>query len=130
MEKRRSYSKAPWEKGVGYCRALRAGAHVFVTGTAPINDDGSTHEPGEHYKQAKRCLELIEKALDGVDAKMSDVVRTRMFVTDVSQWKEYGRAHKEYFEEHPPVTTMVEVVKLISPDMLIEIEVDAICAQD
>jgi enamine deaminase RidA (YjgF/YER057c/UK114 family) len=127
MAFRRAYSGAPWEKEVGYCRALRAGNLVFVTGTAPVDDDGSVHAPGDAYAQARRCLEIIEKALSDVGATRRDVVRTRMLVTDASRWREIGRAHREFFQGHPPTTTLVEVRSLIDPAMLVEIEVDAVC---
>ena len=123
---RRGFSSAPWEAQVGYCRVVRAGDHVFVTGTAPVADDGSTYAPGDHYEQARRCFDLIQAALAKVDSEMRHVVRTRMFVTDISHWEEYGRAHKEFFSEHPPATTMVEVSRLIDPEMLIEVEADAV----
>ncbi len=126
MRFQRSFSDAPWETKVGYCRALRAGNHVYVTGTAPVGEDGATHAPGDAYAQAKRCLEIVATALGGVDASLADVVRTRMFVTDIARWEDYGRAHAEVFADHPPCTTMVEVKALIAPGMLIEIEVDAV----
>jgi enamine deaminase RidA (YjgF/YER057c/UK114 family) len=126
---RRTYSKAPWESQVGYCRAIRAGELIFVTGTAPVADDGGVFAPGDAYAQARRCLELIRWALHGLGADIADVVRTRMFVTDISRWAEYGRAHAEYFAAHPPATTMVEVKSLIRPEMLIEIEADAFCPE-
>jgi len=122
----RSFSGAPWEEHVGYCRALRAEDRVFVTGTAAVAEAGGVHAPGDGYAQARRCLEIIEEALSGVGARMSHVTRTRMFVTDIDRWKEFGRAHREVFGDHPPTTTMVEVRRLIHPDMLIEIEADAI----
>lgn len=81
---------------------------------------------GQPYEQAKRCLEIIAEALAGVGATMADVTRTRMFVTDIERWEEFGRAHREAFEQHPPTTTMVEVSRLIDPEMLIEIEADAV----
>ena len=124
---RRTFSGAPWEEQVGYCRALRAGDHIFVTGTAPVSEDGSVLAPGDGYRQAKRGFEIIARALESLDADLSCIVRTRMFVTDISRWKEYGRAHREVFAAHPPATTMVEVKSLIDPDMLIEVEADAIC---
>ena len=122
-----AFSGAPWEAQVGYCRVLRAGNHVYVTGTAPIDDDGSVFAPGDAYAQATRCFEIIQKALADVGARTEDVVRTRMFVTEIARWKEYGRAHAEFFKNHPPATTMVEVQSLIDPQMLIEIEADALC---
>lgn len=126
MEFERTFSGAPWESRVGYCRALRAGNLVFVTGTAPVGEDGNTVAPGDGYAQARRCIEIVEGALNEVGARLSDVVRTRMFVTDIGRWEDYGRAHAEAFAAHPPCTTMVEVKSLIAPDMLIEIEVDAV----
>lgn len=127
MDIRRTYSGAPWESRVGYCRALRAGAHIYVTGTAPVAEGGGVFAPGDGYAQARRCFEIIERALQDLGAEMSDVVRTRMFVTDISRWEEFGRAHGEFFTEHPPATTMVEVKSLIDPAMLIEVEADAVC---
>lgn len=126
MEFLRAYSGAPWEGKVGYCRALRAGQTVFVTGTAPVEEDGSVHAPGDGYAQTVRCLEIIQKALQELGAGLHQVVRTRMFVTDITRWEEYGRGHREAFEKHPPTTTMVEVRSLIHSDMLIEIEAEAV----
>ncbi|HRX84776.1 MAG TPA: RidA family protein [Phycisphaerae bacterium] len=123
----RWFSGAPWEKTIGYCRAVRAGAHVFVTGCAPVNPDGTVHAPGDAHGQAVRCCEIIREALSGVGADLSHVVRTRMFVTDIAQWEAFGRAHREFFGAHPPATSMVEVRALIDPAMLIEIEADAVC---
>ncbi|HUP00861.1 MAG TPA: RidA family protein [Gemmatimonadota bacterium] len=123
---RRAFSGAPWEKDVGYCRAIRAGDHVYVTGTAPVGADGRVVAPRDAYAQATRCFEIIAAALAELDAGLEDIVRTRMFVTDISRWPEFGRAHREVFGEHPPATTMVEVRSLIDSDMLIEIEADAV----
>lgn len=129
MTRQRSFSGVPWESEVAYCRALRVGNQVFIKGTAPAAPDGSTWAPGDAYAQATRCFVLIAEALADVGAEMSDVVRTRMFVTDIERWAEFGRAHREAFEDHPPVATMVEVKGLIDPQMLIEIEVDAVCSE-
>jgi isochorismate pyruvate lyase len=126
MDFQRTFSGAPWESRVGYCRAIRAGDHIYVTGTAPVADDGRTFAPGDAYAQTKRCLEIIRRALQNLDADLDCVVRTRMFVTDISRWQDYGRAHGEFFAEHPPATTMVEVRSLIDPEMLVEIEADAV----
>jgi enamine deaminase RidA (YjgF/YER057c/UK114 family) len=124
----RVYSQAPWEQRVGYCRALRAGDLVFVTGTAAVDVTGSgVHAPGDAFAQARRCLELIEQAIAAFGIGRSRIVRTRMFVTDIRRWEEFGRAHAEFFGEHRPATTMVEVRALIDPAMLIEIEADAVC---
>jgi len=120
-------SRAVWEAKVGYCRALRAGDLVFVTGTAPVDESGAgTFAPGDPYAQAGRCLELIERALRSFGADRTRIARTRLFVTDISRWAEYGRAHAEFFGEHRPTTTMVEVRRLIAPEMMIEIEADAV----
>lgn len=124
--RRRAFTGAPWEAEVGYCRAVRSGDTIAVTGTAPVGDDGGVVAPGDAYAQAQRCFELIERALADLDAKIEHVVRTRLFVTDISRWREFGRAHKEVFGDCPPATTMVEVSALIDPAMLIEIEADAI----
>ena len=126
MAFQRAFSGAPWESHVGYCRALRSGQRIFVTGTAPVAPGGGVHAPGDGYEQARRCLEIIADALAELGAGMRHVTRTRMFVTDIERWEEYGRAHREAFAEHPPTTTMVEVRRLIHPDMLIEIEADAV----
>ena len=127
MEFERAFSKAKWEAKVGYCRALRAGQHIYVTGTAPVDESGEgVHARGDAYAQARRCLELIERALKKLGADRTRVVRTRMFVTDISRWQEYGRAHGEFFATCPPATTLVEVKSLIDPAMLIEIEADAL----
>jgi enamine deaminase RidA (YjgF/YER057c/UK114 family) len=125
----RVFSGAPWESEVGYCRALRAGERIFVTGTAPVNPDGSVHAPGDGYAQTVRCLQILMEALRELGASTDQVTRTRLFVTDIDRWEEYGRAHKEVFALHPPTTTMVEVRRLIHPDMLIEIEADAVCPE-
>src|SRR4029453_2265998 len=126
MDFERVFSGAPWESRVGYCRALRAGDLIFVTGTAPVAEGGGVPPPGDAYPQTKRCLEIIERALRGLGADLSTVVRTRLFVTDISRWEEYGRAHREAFGEHPPATSMVEIKSLNDPAMLIEIGADAV----
>jgi isochorismate pyruvate lyase len=123
------FSGARWEEHVGYCRALRAGGRIFVTGTAPVNPDGSVQGPNDGYAQALRCFEIMREALSELGAGFEHVTRTRMFVTDIGRWDEYGRAHREVFADHPPTTTMVEVRRLIHPDMLIEIEADAIAPE-
>jgi enamine deaminase RidA (YjgF/YER057c/UK114 family) len=102
---------------------------VAVSGTAPVGADGKVVAPGDGYGQALRCLEIVAAALAGLGAGLPDVVRTRMFVTDVSRWEEFGRAHREVFGDHPPATSMVEVSGLIDPEMLIEIEADAIASE-
>ena len=117
---------APWEKTVGYCRAVRVGDRIAVSGTAPVGDDGGVVGVGDAYAQARRCIEIIERALEEAGAGLEHVVRTRMFVTDISQWEAVGKAHGEAFGAIRPATSMVEVRALIDPDMLVEIEADAI----
>lgn len=124
--RQRVFSGAPWETEAGYCRALRCGDRIFVTGTAPVAEGGGVHAPGDAYAQARRCWEIVAAALAGLGADLSSVVRTRMYVTDITRWAEYGRAHREAFAAHPPATTMVEVRALIDPEMLIEVEADAV----
>lgn len=126
MERQNISSGAVWEDIVGYSRAVKAGNLIFVAGTTAVNGSGQTIGPGDPYAQAKFALEKIQKALNQAGASMKNVVRTRMFVTDISRWEDYGRAHGEFFGEIKPASTMVEVKSLISPDLLIEIEVDAV----
>jgi isochorismate pyruvate lyase len=122
----RYFTGAPWEPKVGYCRAIKVGNQIFMSGTAPVDDEGNTFAPGDGYAQAKRCFQIIQKTLQAMGADLSNIVRTRMYVTDISLWQEYGQAHQEFMEAYPPATAMVEVSGLIDPDMLIEIEVDAL----
>jgi len=122
------HTGAPWEAIVGYCRAVRVGQHVAVTGTAAVGENGEVVGVGDANAQTRRCLEIIERALKDAGASLADVVRTRIYVTDISQWEAVGRAHGEVFGEVYPATTMVEVSALIDPDMLVEIEADAIVA--
>ncbi|MDZ4860304.1 MAG: RidA family protein [Candidatus Hydrogenedentes bacterium] len=125
MERTLIPAGSKWEPIIGYSRAVKIGNSVHVSGTAPSGPDGKVVAPGDPYAQTKRCLEIIEEALAKAGAKMSDVYRTRMYLTDISQWESVGRAHGEYFGEVRPATTIVEVSKLISPEMLVEIEADA-----
>lgn len=125
-DRKQVFSGAKWEQIVGYCRAMRVGDQIFVTGTAPVADDGSTYAAGDAYRQTLRCFEIIDRALRELGADRAHIVRTRLYVTDIRRWEEFGRAHREYVGEHRPCTTMVEVKGLIDPAMLVEIEVDAI----
>jgi enamine deaminase RidA (YjgF/YER057c/UK114 family) len=126
MEERQKYSSgAKWEPIVGYSRALRVGGRIYVTGTTATDENGEIVGKGDAYAQTVQVIKNIEKALKALGAGLENVVRTRMFVTDISRWEEYGRAHGEFFRDIMPCTTMVEVSRLIDPDMLIEIEADA-----
>lgn len=119
------FTGTPWEEVVGYCRAIRVGNTIEVSGTTAMDGDklvGKDHI----YEQTAFIFKKIEAALTQLDASMKDVVRTRMYVTDISQWQQVAKAHAEVFKDIKPVTSMVEVSKLISPDLLIEIEVTAI----
>jgi isochorismate pyruvate lyase len=116
----------PWEESYGYCRALRAGNTVYVSGTAARGEQGEVPGGGDMYAQAVRCLEIISTALQKLGADFSAVVRTVVYVTDISRREEVARAHHEAFGNHPPASTLVEVTALAHPEMLIEIEVTAV----
>ncbi len=126
MTKRQKVSSgARWEPIVGYSRAVRVGNRIYVTGTTALDEKGEVVGLGDAYEQAKQCLRNIESALKQLGAGLEHIVRTRMFVTDISRWEDYGRAHGEFLRDVMPATTMVEVSALIDPRMLIEIEADA-----
>jgi len=126
MRERQKYSSGvKWEPIVGYSRAVRVGNRIYVTGTTATGENGEIVGVDDAYAQTVQVIKNIERALKALDAGLENVVRTRMFVTDISRWEEYGRAHGEFFREIMPATTMVEVAKLIDPQMLIEIEADA-----
>ena len=118
-------SGSPWEPKVGYSRAVRAGNRIYVAGTTSSDAEGNVVAPDDAYGQAKFALERIAGALAEAGASMAHVVRTRMFVTDISRWQDYGRAHGEVFHDIRPAASMIEVKALIAPGLLIEIEVEA-----
>lgn len=119
-------SGAKWEDIVGYSRAVKVNNQVFITGTVAVDADNNLVGGDSAYLQTQFILQKIEKVLHQCGASLSDVVRTRLFVTDIARWEEYGKAHGEVFANIKPCTTMVEVSKLIAPEYLIEIEVDAV----
>lgn len=123
-------SGATWEPLVGYSRAVRVGRQVFVAGTTATDEQGQVVGLGDPHAQTTQALSNIQHALQRVGARLADVVRTRMFVTNIEQWQEIGRAHGEFFREIRPAATMVQVERLIDPAMLVEIEVDAIITHD
>jgi enamine deaminase RidA (YjgF/YER057c/UK114 family) len=125
LERKKISSGAKWEAIVGYSRAVKVGNRIYVTGTTALGSDGEIVGIDDAYEQAKQCLRNIESAVKRLGAGLEHVVRTRMFVTDISRWEEFGRAHGEFFRDIMPATTMVEVSRLIDPRMLIEIEADA-----
>ena len=119
-------SDAPWEPVVGYSRAVRVGQFIAVSGSAAVGPNGEIVGAGDAYLQTCRCIDVIVQGLAATGASLKDVIRTRMFVTNIDLWPDIARAHKEAFGAAPPATSMVEVSRLIDPAMLVEIEADAV----
>ena len=124
-DRRRVSSGASWESTFGYSRAVRVGRQIHVSGTTATSNSGEIVAPGDAYAQTVRVLEIIGEAVEQLGGGLADVVRTRIFVTDIRQWEEIGRAHRETFGDEPPACTMVEVARLIAPGLVVEIEADA-----
>ena len=126
MYKKRVSSASPYEDQIGFSRAVRVGDQVAVSGTGPIAPDGSTASPGDAYGQAIRCLEIIRQAVEEAGGSLEHVYRTRMYVTDRSNWEEIGRAHGQFFRDIKPASTLIEVSGLVREDWLVEMEADAL----
>ncbi len=126
MKRKNISSGSPFEKPIGFSRAVRIGNRIVVSGTAPIAADGTTAHPGDMYQQTLRCLEIIREALEEAGAGLGDVIRTRVYLTDADRWQDAASAHGKIFGDIRPACTFVEIARLIAPDWLVEIEAEAV----
>ncbi|MFQ5918792.1 MAG: RidA family protein [Thermoplasmata archaeon] len=126
MERERITTNTPWEALVGYSRAVRVGPFVYVSGTTATDSEGRVVGRGDPYRQTLQAIQNIENALNRAGSGLQDVVRTRIFVTDIETWEEVGRAHGEAFGDIRPAATMIEVRRLVDPEMLVEVEAEAV----
>jgi enamine deaminase RidA (YjgF/YER057c/UK114 family) len=126
MDRKLVSSGAIFETQIGFSRAVRVGAHIAVSGTAPIAPGGGVACPGDLYGQTLRCLEIIEKAINDAGGKREHIIRTRIYLKEMTNWEDAGRAHGEYFKDIRPASTMIQIVQAIDPGWLVEIEADAI----
>lgn len=126
MQRRLISSGSPFEKPIGFSRAVRVGDTITVSGTAPIAPGGGTAYPGNLYRQTRTCIEIIKDAIEKAGGHLEDVIRTRIMLTDISRWQEAARAHGEFFGEIRPASTFVEVSRFIDADWLVEMEADGV----
>jgi enamine deaminase RidA (YjgF/YER057c/UK114 family) len=126
MQRKNVSSGSPFESSIGFSRAVRIGNIIAVSGTAPIAAEGGTACVGDLYGQTKRCIEIIKQAIEQAGGSLTDVIRTRIFLTDIDRWEEAAKAHGEFFSEVRPAATMIGISQLISPDWLIEMEADCV----
>jgi enamine deaminase RidA (YjgF/YER057c/UK114 family) len=129
-DKRRVSSGSPYESIIGISRAVRAGGFISVAGTAPLDAAGETVAPGDAGAQARRCFEIVARALEELGASLSDVVRTRILLTRIEDWEAVARVHGEFFRDVRPANTVMQVTRFIAPDWLVEVEADAVVKED